>query len=999
MSSTVNTEIGERLHLSMRVNDELVEREVDPHLDLMRFLREDLGLLGVKNACDIGQCGTCTVIADGKAVRACIVKLGKCQGAAIETIEGIGTHENLHPLQESFLIHNGAQCGFCTPGQIMSAKALLDKNPDPSVDDVKRALTGNLCRCTGYQQILESVLDAARIAKARSDDAWEPIVADYNRPAIDDHVFDASRTKMVKSSTPGELNKVGSSIIRVNGIDNVTGRSIFSEDVPGRFQDGVLEMVTVRPTGDDIHAEILNIDTSAAAKAPGVVAVFTHKDVPGENAHGLGIRDNVVLCGERTRSCADAVALVVAETRQAAEQGAALVKVEYRRLPIVCNPAEALAPEAPELHGDVQGTKKWTVSRANIEGEARRKNILGHTPIRKGDVEQGFAAADVIVERTYQTQGQDHVPMETECGLAFIDTDGVLTINAPSQHVYMARLNVARGLGLANHEVRIHTPAVGGGFGKRDDTYTQIHLGLAALKLKRPVRTTWSREECFLVTCKRHSHMMRLKTGLKKDGSIIAWEAEAIGDTGAYASWGQNVLKKTALTISGPYEIPNIKIDAYAIYTNTPLRGAIRGFGTMQSAMAHESHIDECAKALGMDPLELRRRNALRRGSRTATRQVITDSAAMRRCIDECAREFDWEHREARRHHDDPLIKRGFGMASIWYPIGFGSGIPDQGNAIAELYEDGTAHGWMATVDYGQGSSTIFRQILAEELGLPMERVELTTHDTALSPNCGSTSATRQTYVTGGAIQQAGRIIRERMLLAAANLLEASPDDVTLLDGYAMVRGAAKPKFTTQEIVREMDRQGLARRSQHLFRAERFTSPTDPETGEGVAMNPIAWGSQMAEVEVNVKTGRVKVKRMVAAHYVGRAINPQSVRGQIVGGISFGWGFALSEDPKYVKGIPTACNYDKYQTMRIKDLPEITSIIVECDDDGVQRERGAYGAIGVGEPPTVAAGPAIVNAITDALGQRLYITPQTPERLRALIKGETEKLDPTVWTY
>ncbi|MBI3090961.1 MAG: molybdopterin-dependent oxidoreductase [Candidatus Tectomicrobia bacterium] len=1015
MSSTLRA-VEEGLQLAIHVNGTLVEREVDPQRMLLRLLRDDLRLLGTKNGCDIGQCGSCTVIANGKAIRSCITPLEKCQGAVIETIEGIGTPEDLHPLQESFLIHQGSQCGFCTPGQIMSAKVLLEKNPNPTVEDVKRALTGNLCRCTGYQQILESVLDAARIQRERKAGRWQHVLANYNRPAVDHLMFDRSRLEFIRSEVQkggevdgrggfgpagdlGGFNVVGTSVIRADGVNNVTGRSKFSDDVDERFMEGMLELVIVRPTGENIHADILNIDTSAAEAVPGVAAVFTHKDIPGENAYGLGIRDNVVLCDTRTRSCADAVAMVVAERRDIAEQAAALVRVDYRPLPLVANPGEALAPDAPEIHGDVQGTKKWTVSHADIAGETRRKNILGHTPIRKGDIERGFAEADVIVERTYQTQGQDHVPMEPECGMAYVDDQGVLVIRAPSQHVYMARLNVARALGLENHQVRILGASVGGGFGKRDDTYAQLYVGLAAWLLKRPVRTSWSREECALVTSKRHSHLLRLKVGVTKEGKLTAWEAEVIGDTGAYASWGQNVLKKSALTCTGPYEVPNVKIDTFAVYTNTPLRGAIRGFGTMQSALAHESHMDEIAKAIGMDPLELRRRNALCRGKRTATRQAITDSAASLRCLEACAKAFDWEHRETRRQVDDPLIRRGFGIGNIWYPIGFGSGIPDQGNAIAELFPDGTAHGWMGTTDYGQGSNTIFRQILAEELGLPMERVELTTADTFSAPNCGSTSATRQTYVTGGAIKHAGRLIRERMLKAAASLLEASPDDVTLKNGFAFVRGTSKPKIPATEIVRAMEEQGLARRAQYLFRAERFTSKTDPETGAGVAMNPIAWGCQMAEVEVNIKTGRVKVTRMVAAHYVGRALNPQSVRGQIVGGISFGWGFALSEDPLFARGIPQARNFDKYRTMRIKDLPEITTIIVEADDDGVQRERGAYGAIGIGEPPTVAAGPAIVNAIADALGKRLCITPQTPERIKALLRGDEAAIDPKVWKY
>ncbi|MBI3089976.1 MAG: molybdopterin-dependent oxidoreductase [Candidatus Tectomicrobia bacterium] len=967
MAATVTTSAAETTTVPMVMNGQRLEREVDPERSLLDFIREDLRLTGSKNGCDIGQCGSCTVIMNGKAVRACITPLGKCRNATIETIEHIGAPDNLHPLQAGFLVHQGSQCGFCTPGQIMTAKALLDKNSNPTPAEVKKALTGNLCRCTGYQQILESVLDAARVIREKRS----------AKELLEPHIFDPSRWKVVSSDGAPTTHLVGTSAVRVDGIANVTGRSKYTEDLDEMV--GALYMHTVRT--EHPHAKMLSLDTTAAEKYPGVVAVFTAKDIPGENAYGKAIRDQEVLVRDYIRSIGDAICLVAAENETIAKEAGKLVKIAYEVLEPLDTVEKAMDLSAPELHEKVQ-TTGWTISRDAFETGQKRKNVLFSMPIRKGDVRKGFAAADVIVENWYETQPQDHAPMEPECGVAFYNADGILTVKAPTQHVYFDRLNIARALGLNNHEIIVLQPSVGGAFGKREDVYGQIHVALCAMKLKRPVKTVYSREESILATQKRHAHKARIRSGIRRDGRIVAWEAEIYGDTGAYASWGQNVLRKSAVHCTGPYEIDNVHVDAYAVYTTNPFRGAIRGFGVAQVAFMFEAQIDELAKGIGMDPLEVRRLNSLRKGSRTSTNMELKSNVAGLQCLEQAAAAFDWANRESRRAHPDPLIRKGFGIGNIWYGIGFGGGLPDQGNSIIEVFPDGTATVWVSTTDYGQGSNTIFAQITAEQLGLKLEDVRLHTGDSVASPNCGSTVATRQTYVTGSAISETAAMIRHDLLRLASRTLEVDEADLELRDGYATTKGSPTHRIAVKELIKKFDENGLPRRRQRLFKCERHTTALDPKTGFGNAYWPITWGCHMAEVEVNIKTGRVKVVRMVAAHYLGKAINPQSVRGQILGGLSMGFGYALSEDIDLQGSVPQAINFDKYHTMRIKDLPDdLVSIIVEVDDDGRPSEIGPYGALGIGEPPTVAACPAITNAIADALGSRIHRIPQTPKRV------------------
>jgi len=943
--------IENKLLFSAIINEKPVSLEIDPEKSLLDVLREDLGLTGAKRGCDIGVCGSCVVIINGKAKESCIVKATEVQGARIETIENLSKNGELHPLQKGFMLCHGYQCGICTSGFIMSAKALLDANPNPTLEDILKAIKRNICRCTGYQQLVESIQYAAGQLKEEDLGKGKFRIARYEDERTQKLPWARWRFKVVGTPQP-----------QVWARSRVTGEAKYTADY---YPPGCLHGATVR--SPYTHAKILSIDTSEALAIPGVVRVLTAKDIPGENAYGKRIRDQQVFCDKKVRCIGDPVALVVAVDRKTALKAVEKVKVEYEPLPAVYDPEDAMSPSAPKVHEN------------NPNG-----NILYHYHLEKGDVEKGFADAEVIVERTYTTQPQDHSPIEPESAVAFFGEDGKLTVISPGQSVFFDRLNIIRALGIPKEDVRCIQPAIGAAYGKREDIYAQIHSALACFLLRRPVRIEWTREETMLVTAKRTRQKTTLKMGVKKDGTITALEAKVIGDAGAYASWSVNIMRKAGVLVSGPYEIPNVKVDSYAVYTNTPITGATRGFGATETNFCNESFMDEVAEEIRMDPVQFRMKNALRKGGRTATDMPIDFTVPLEFTIQECARDFRWEEKRKQPREIAPGLFKGYGMASMWYGIGFGAGIEDTTDCIMELNPDGTATFYVGTVDYGNGSNTTFSMLAAEVLGLPLSRVKVVNADSARTPNCGSTVATKQTYTTGNAVLRAAFKIRKDILEIASRLMGVPEEEIDLENGYAVwIKDPEKPakSIPIAEIAGRLEEYGKPRRREGIFKAHELTEPLDPKTGRGRAWFPLAFGTQMAEVTVDIRRGKVKVEKIVAAHYVGRTINPSALRGQVVGGISFGVGFALYEDAKYVNGVPQATNFDRYRLMRATDAPDVEVIAVELDE-----ATGPFGAIGVGEPPTIPVAAAIANAVYDAIGVRIRHLPLTPDKLLSSLK-------------
>jgi CO/xanthine dehydrogenase Mo-binding subunit len=694
------------------------------------------------------------------------------------------------------------------------------------------------------------------------------------------------------------------------------------------------------------HARILSIDTSEALAHPGVVAVLTAADVP-YNAYGLIDADQPALCADKVRYVGDRVALVAAHTPQAAEEGARLVRVQYEDLPAVTDPRRALEPDAPVLHEHL-GT-----------------NLLAHVPIRKGDADKALAQADVVLEGEFHTSWQEHAYLQPEAGIAYIDHYGKLVIETAGQWLHEDRRQIAAMLQLPEEDVVVRYAAIGGAFGGREDLSIQHLLALAAWKLRQPVAMQWSREESIIGHHKRHPFIIRCRWGANRDGKIVAVKAELLADGGAYASTSVEVLKIATLFSSGCYEIPNISADGYVVYTNNVPCGAFRGFGAPQAQFAVESMVTRLAHALGMDPVELRRRNIYREGSIEPTQHPLPPGVSalpvLERCVQEARARFG---RLSYSRDPDPAshphlpdrpahLKRGIGIACGIKNIGYSFGFPDQATAEVELYggeriEHATVR--IGAADVGQGAHTILRQIAAEALGLPFEHpegageaplIEMVTDDSAIAPNAGSASASRMTFMGGRAVHDA--------CVAALQKWKAG-------ERPARARVQFRPVRTT---------------------------PLDPITTAGRPNFNYGYAAQAVEVEVNTLTGQVQVLRVISVHDVGRAVNRQLVEGQIEGCVAQALGYALLENFQMRDGYVLTPYFSTYLLPTAMDMPtEIYPVILELADP-----NGPYGARGVAEMPLVPFTAAVAVAIHDAVGVWLSEQPMTPERVLSALKS------------
>ncbi|MBA3414411.1 MAG: xanthine dehydrogenase family protein [Chloroflexia bacterium] len=712
---------------------------------------------------------------------------------------------------------------------------------------------------------------------------------------------------------------IGQPLPRHDALGKVTGATRYPGDL---VRPGMLHLKVVfsgRP-----HAKIRGIDRAAALVHPGVVAVLTATDVPF-NAFGLIDDDQPVLCPDVVRFVGDKVALVVAESVEAAEAGAKLVVVDLEELPTVSDPTAALALDASLVHA------------------TRGTNLLYQLPIAKGDIAAGFAQADVVLEGEFRTSWQEHAYLQPEAGIAWVEEDGRVVVESAGQWLHEDRNQIARMLGFEHDQVVVRYAAIGGAFGGREDLSVQHLLALAAWKLGRPVAIVWTREESILGHHKRHPIHIRCRWGATRDGRIVAVEAEVTADGGAYASTSQEVTKVATLFASGCYEVEHIAVTGRVAYTNNVPSGAFRGFGAPQAHFAAEVMVTRLAHELGMDPVELRRRNIYREGSLEPTRNPLPPGVSALAVLDRCAEEVaarGWGKRlAAERASPAPRIKRGIGIAAGHKNLGYSFGFPEQSTATVELWGRGEAEGAKLRVgaaDVGQGSHLALRTIAAETLGLPPEAIELVTDDSSEAPNAGSASASRLTYMAGRAVHDA----------AAEALVKYRGSD------------EARVVATVQ------------------FRPP-TTTPLAQETGEGIPNYCYGYAAQAVEVEVDTLTGTVRVVRVVSVHDVGRAINMQQVEGQIEGCLAQALGYALMEDLKTRDGTIQTPGFSTYLLPIALDMPEeMIPIVLELADP-----NGPFGARGVAEMPLVPFLPAVAAAIHDATGVWLTEQPFTPERV------------------
>ncbi len=941
----------ETTKINLTVNGTQHQLEITPDAKLADVLRNDLALTGTKIGCGDGHCGSCVVLLDGKAVRACTWPARRGDGKSVLTVEGLaaswGDPDELHPLQKAFIDHGAVQCGFCTPGALMASAGLWNKmvaadslpDDDASLErEIKKALARNACRCTGYASLLRAVKSA--VHEYRTGQPLPPIAIETLEP----------------------LRVIGHSYPRPDAVAKVTGSARFADDYAF---PGMLHGATLRAAHP--HARILSIDTGKAKALPGVHAVLTHEDVPGRNRHGLVYPDWPVLCDDKVRYLGDAVAIVAGDTPEIAAAALELIRVEYEPLPVVAGAEQAREPDAAIVH------EGW-----GSTADGRGSNLLEHIKVRHGDVEQGFAEADVIVEREYRTPTYDHMFMEPECSIgvpAGYDADHAkLTVYVGSQIPYADRDQVAAAMGLPEEEVRIIGTLIGGGFGGKEDIMGQIHAALLAQATGRPVKILYDRAESMLAHPKRHATVIRIRTGAKRDGMLTAVQAELVGDAGAYASLSTKVLKRATTHATGPYQVPHAKIDCYAMYTNNPPAGAFRGFGVTQSAFAVESNMDVVAHELGMDPFALRRKNALRVGSTTATGQVLRESVGLLDCL-------DWVQARVQELSQSPIPSTQFtnpkvawGLACAYKNTGFGGGAPDNAGADVEVYPDGAVTGTDAQVrassaDLGQGLTTVLAQIAAEVLGLSFERVGVLLSDTELTPDGGATTASRQTFVTGNAARLAAEGIRERLSFVAAERWDVPPETIRFEGGELRATGHSA---AFGEVVKWLVDEGREPRLRYCYHA--------PETlplGQGGDMHfAFGFGAQAAQVAVDPESGKVQVLRIVAAADGGRALNPQALVGQIEGGIVMGIGTALTEEYVLEDSIPQTRRWKDYGVPLLGDVPQMDVHLAEHPTS-----EGPYGAKGIGELPSIPTAPAICNAIHNATGVRVYNLPVEPEEL------------------
>ena len=912
--------------IDFELNGRLCAVSSPPASRLSDVLRDELGLTGTKIGCSAGDCGACTVLLGGEQVCSCLVAVGQVRGRRVTTVEGLAQAGSLTRLQRAFVAHGAAQCGICTPGMLMAAAEVLARNPAPTEQHVLDGLAGVLCRCTGYRKVVEAVLSSAG--------------ADVDGPQ------------------PAAGAAVGSRAAKPDGPPKVTGAEIYGAD---RAPEGALWLRVIRSPHARARFRLGDLQPLKDAH-PGLAAAFTARDVP-VNSFGIfpQVKDQPVLADGEARFCGEAVAALVGTYDD-------VMAVEEHEVPIEWSPETPLADIDAALAAQGRPLHAFAPDNVLIRGR-----------VVKGDVDAALAAAEHVAEGEYTTSYLEHAYIEPEAGYAERvggSSGDRLRIFACTQTPYMDREEVARVLGLRAEQVHIVPSAVGGGFGGKLDIALQPLLALAAWKLGRPVRCVYTRPESMLSTTKRHPGRMRARFACDASGRLTA--ADFLGDfnTGAYASWGNTVANRVPIHASGPYLVPNVRALTRAVYTNGPIAGAFRGFGVPQSTIVHEALLDELAEKVGMDRLELRLLNAIRAGQATATGQVLRASAGLAECLrrlepawqatlsavagfNACQHALSGSRRGRRR---------GAGVACMWYGIG-NTVIANPSTMRVGLRRDGCVFLYNGAVDIGQGSNTILPQICADAVGLPLALFDQVMGDTDLTADAGKSSASRQTFVSGNAARAAGEALRGKLL---ARLGASAQAQLRIVGTHlvALDRGTQKRLDLT---ALEADENGDVAVGEGYF--DPPTTPLDRD-GQGVPYATYGFAAQMAEVEVDLELGTVRVLKVHAAHDVGRAINPTQVEGQVHGGIAQGLGMALMEE--YVAG--KTDNLHDYLIPTIGDIPPIVVHIVEDPEP-----LGPFGAKGVGEPALIATAPAILNAIHHATGVRITHVPATPDRVRKAI--------------
>lgn len=935
------------VEIRFELNGEARRAAVAPELLLADFLRRSLGLKGTKTSCEVEVCGACTVLLDGRPVSSCATLAREIDGRSLVTIEGLGSGDALHPVQEAFWEEGGFECGFCTPGMILSACALLDENPDPSEAAIKAALDGNVCRCTGYVSIVRSVRRAAELLRGQGAGA-----SAADEPRLDGAAKGApARREAPRRGAADER--------RLDGIAKVRGAPVYTADLtrPHMLHGRVLR-------SPHAHARVLGIDTAAAESHPGVAAVLTAADLQDISPYyGPLVKDIPVLAMDKVRYEGDPVAAVAAETPEAAAAALGLIRVEYEPLPALLTMDAALDPGAPPLHDFVSDHGARYPGYPDVDDEAGKyANVSFHYERSKGNVEDGFAASARVFEHTFEFPKVAHHSMEPQLALAEWRDDGV-TVWASTQHPFIIRQELAEMFGLPRERVRLVVPLVGGTYGNKNHTKLEPLAVALARKARRPVFLHLSLEEESR-TVSKPAMRVRLRTGVDRDGRLLARDCLVHVDGGAYSDSGPRVTQKAGYRAPGPYRIPHLRSHAYTVYTNTVPAGAFRGMGTPQVVWAYESQMDIMAREMGWDPVEFRLRNFLRKGEAFAPGETPLDCDLAQGLL-RAAREIGWGEEDA----------------DADCGIGFSCGVKDGGGnykvscARVEIDDAGRVTLHEGTVEIGQGSHTALSRIAAHELGAPPSAVRVAPLDTDSTPFDMGTYASSGTTVMGLAVQKAAQAARRQLMDAARSLSGDPAAAVTLRDGEARLGEVAFP-FST--LVRHARGDGGA-----VVGEGRQESAQDPNAplGARAPFWEVGWGA--ARVRVDRDTGEVRVLKYVSIADAGKAINPQQCHTQEQGAFLQGLGQALFEETVYEDGRMLTPDALTYRLPKVSDLPdELVNVIFE-DGNGA----GPYGAKGLGESGILTVPSAIANAVDRAVGVRVTHLPLAAEKVWRAIEG------------
>lgn len=921
--------------LNFTVNGQAETLDVTPRTRLLDALRVDLNLTGTKEGCGTGDCGSCTVLLDGRPVNSCMVLALQADGRDITTIEGVGTPGDLHPIQQAMIGSGGIQCGFCTPGMVLSLKSLLDCNPQPGEHEVRVAISSNLCRCTGYTKILDAV----------------QLVTSAN---LNQSSAAGSRREAEKEGKRDSEYAIGARMVRGDAVERVTGRAVYAEDIRlPRMLYGAL----VRSTR--AHAKIASIDTAEALNLPGVNAIVTGRDTE-MGYYGYEVRDHRIFALEKVRYLGEPIAAVAAATPDLAREAASLVRVNYEELPAVFDPEEALADGAPLVHDSLEDYAiDWETERGG--------NLCYRLEIGDGDIDQGFADSDVIVEGEYETPVAHPGSIEPHSSTAMVDASGRVTIWTTTQKPFVFRSYLAQALKRPISSFRIIPTQIGGGFGGKLYPCLEPYVVLLAERSGRPVQMTLTREEEMATTMLRHPSKIHLKTGVSKDGTLIAHQVRMLFNTGAFGPYGPNTAALGSLMATGPYRIPNLHVLGLIAYTNTAPNGSVRCPSGPQVAFALEAHIDRVARAIGMDALAFRLKNAWDNGDTTCTGQVL-DSVSIKECLQKAAAAIDWGQPRP------PNVGRG--LACNWWVSGtWGT------QTLIESNEDGTFRLISGCVDMGTGGlSSSVLQMAAAGLGVPVDTIQLARGDTDTLPWDHGHGGSRMTFTIGRSAFEAAEHLKQQLLQEAAEHLEAAVEDLEIDHDRIYVRGSETHAVKISKICYD-------RHKKHGGPMVGVSSVLD-EPPPTTKAHPIgafpapSFCAHAVELEVDRDTGEVRVTRYAAAHDVGRAINPTGCEGQIEGGVVMGLGLALMEELREADGRILNASFADYLLLTAEDAPPMTTILVEQP-----AREGPFGVKGVGEPPVAPPTGAVANALAEVLGVDVRRLPFTPEEVSSLVRG------------